>query len=368
MASRPQWPIVAEAESASTWNARVAVIRQVPGRHGTNEHPDVYSTIARRIYVPAVVADVGYVPWRSEYELARVEAAYATADSETAGFTAVDELDLDRIIAAEPQTLLIFRLLAGLTVNEFAEATRAAATMSGGKPIGPAAVKSIEGGRKPQSPASQTAAATINRIMTGALFPSRPGGVFRPKLVKPDTANGWQSVRDYAANRVPFPVFLHQRMYGGAFRQLLDATGTLRGDELEDPVETLLSGAGVPFIRTGAHNQAEIERRFGLVVRPAPDFVMFDSAGTLRAMLECKHASDGGTARDKAARFGRLRAEGQRLGGVPVFAVLSGMGWRRTRDALGPVVEHTDGRVYSLANLPEMLDTDPLPSLLGLRP
>lgn len=72
---------------------------------------------------------------------------------------------------------------------------------------------------------------------------------------------------------------------------------------------------------------AEIERRFGITVRPAPDFVMFDAGEMARAMLECKH----------------------------------------TRDALGPVVEHTDGRVYSLANLPDILETDPMPSLIGVR-
>jgi hypothetical protein len=83
-------------------------------------------------------------------------------------------------------------------------------------------------------------------------------------------------------------------------------------------------------------------------------------------MLECKYTNDGGTARDKAARFATLRTEGQRLGGVPVFAVLGGMGWRRTRDALGPVVRDTDGRVFTLGNLPEMLDTEPLPTLRRL--
>ena len=121
------------------------------------------------------------------------------------------------------------------------------------------------------------------------------------------------------------------------------------------------------FIRTGTHNQAAIEERFGLTVRPAPDFVIFDNRNDqLRAILECKGASDGGTARDKAARFARLRAEGQRLGGVPIFAVLAGIGWRRTTDALGPVVRDTDGRVFTLATLPKILETEPVPGLRGL--
>ena len=82
-------------------------------------------------------------------------------------------------------------------------------------------------------------------------------------------------------------------------------------------------------------------------------------------MLECKATSDGGTARDKALRFERLRDESVRLGGIPLLAVLGGIGWARVNDTLGPVVRDTDGRVLTLATLPEMLDVAPFPSLLG---
>jgi hypothetical protein len=103
--------------------------------------------------------------------------------------------------------------------------------------------------------------------------------------------------------------------------------------------------------------------RFNITIRPAPDFVIHDQHDTLRAMLECKGANDGGTARDKADRFDTLRGEGVRLGGIPVFAVLGGLGWTRTSDALGPVVSATDGRVFMLPNLQEMLTAQPFPSL-----
>jgi hypothetical protein len=201
-----------------------------------------------------------------------------------------------------------------------------------------------------------------------SLFPSTPeGSDLRLKIEKPDTANGWQSVREYAVGGVPLAVLLHQRAYGGAFRQLLDATSTERGDLVEDPVEQLFIEERIPFVRTGTQDQAAIEQRWGLTVRPAPDFALFDNrTDTLRAILECKGANDGGTARDKAARFRALRAEGQRLGGIPLFAVLAGVGWRRTADALGPVVRDTDGRVFTLATLPGILETEPVPGLRGL--
>jgi len=159
-------------------------------------------------------------------------------------------------------------------------------------------------------------------------------------------------------------MFLHQRHYGGAFRQLLDATSELRGGMIEDAVEALFSDHGIRYIRTGSHNQAEIAARFEVTVQPAPDFVVFDGADNLRVLLECKGANDGGTARDKALRFERLQDESVRLGGIPLVAVLGGLGWTRVNDTLGPVVRDCDGRVFSVSNLQEMLTVAPFASLL----
>jgi hypothetical protein len=131
-------------------------------------------------------------------------------------------------------------------------------------------------------------------------------------------------------------------------------------------VEALFQKNGVPYVRTGSHNQGDIKARFAVHVTPAPDFVVFDASNTLRAMLECKGTNNGGTARDKALRFERLRDESIRLGGLPLLAVLGGIGWARVNDTLGPVVRDTDGRVFTLANLPEMLTVAPFPSLAGL--
>ena len=121
----------------------------------------------------------------------------------------------------------------------------------------------------------------------------------------------------------------------------------------------------MPFIRTGSNNQAEIASRFEVRVTPAPDFVVFDSSGSLKAMIECKGTNNGGTARDKALRFRTLREESIRLGGIPLLAVLGGMGWTRLNDALGPVVRDTEGRVFTLSTLHAMLEVAPFPSLIN---
>jgi len=358
--------IVDRIAALTDWNARVALIRTIPETFGTRDHADVYAAIARKVYVPNLKADIGYVHWRDEYELARVQAAYDHASTLTSGFSAVDRPSLERTLADHPETLQVFRLLLGLTAPEFVEACAVATEAESGlSTISKSTVKSMESGRPATQQKIRTCAATIDLGMRGVLFPPAFHGRLRPKLDKPDTAQGWESVRQFAHQGVPLPVFLHQRAYGGAFRQLLDATGTRRGDVLEDPVEELFRENGVPYVRTGSHNQHAVERDFGLSVRPAPDFVIHSARPPApRAILECKAASDGGAARDKAARFGSLRREANRLGGIPVFAVLGGTGWRRTRDALGPVVRDTDGRTFTPATLAEMLRVDPFPDLL----
>lgn len=46
--------------------------------------------------------------------------------------------------------------------------------------------------------------------------------------------------------------------------------------------------------------------------------------------------------------------------------MLSGIGWNRVNDTLGPVLRDTDGRVFTMDTLPEMLTVSPFPQLRGL--
>ncbi len=349
---------------AADWNARVARIRQIPQKHGTDEHAGLYAAVAKQIYVPDLAPDFAYMHWRSDYELADFMVAYDLAERDTEAFTRVGPDDLEAVIFGEPATLRVFRVLIGFTTQEFAASTELIAEAYEVPPLSTGKVKSMETGIGTSVEQARTAALTVHMIMTGQLF-EEPVGSLRRKLDKPDTAGGWYSVQTYAREGVPFGMFLHQRHYGGAFRQLLDATSTQRGNLIEDAVEELFKSHGILHIRTGAHNQAEIEERFEVSVHPAPDFVVYDQSDALRAMLECKGANDGGTARDKALRFATLRQESLRLNGTPLFAVLGGLGWTRVNDTLGPVVRDCDGRVFTLANLDEILTVQPFPQLVA---
>jgi hypothetical protein len=188
---------------------------------------------------------------------------------------------------------------------------------------------------------------------------------FLGKTDKPDTEGGWGQVSQFARQGVPYAELLYQRWYGGAFRQLQDAGGRFKGDLLEDATEVLFREHHVPFVRTGSAPSASVAEDLGVTVQPAPDFILHDGQ-TARGLLECKSTGDGGTARDKAGRFSVLRQEATRLGGIPVLAVLEGLGWRRLNDALGPVVRDCDGRVFTPATLAQLLDVDPVRDLIGI--
>lgn len=361
--------------SAGTWAQRTQQIRLVPQRHGTEDHGRIYAAVARELYMPHLAPDFAFIHEADFYETPHFFAAYDEAVRLTDGFTRVSEADIQAALLACPRTLLVFRTLLGFTKSEF-EYTSMVAVPNRNPPLSTSQVDTMEhsmiGAPPPSTSAAlakattqaQIAAKTITMAMDGELFGEAPPG-HKSKQHKPDTQDGWNSVRHYAANGVPLPVFLHQRHYGGAFRQVLDATATKRGNLIEDAVEALFKDNGISFVRTGSHNQADIARRFEVHVTPAPDFVVFDPTDdSLKAILECKGTNDGGTARDKALRFARLKAESVRLSGVPLFAVLGGIGWARINDALGPVVRDTDGRVFTLTTLDSMLEVAPFPALI----
>lgn len=355
----------ADVLAAPDWEDRVARIRRIPENHGVAAQSAIYAQVARAGYVPLLAPDFAYVHPSDFYEYETFLRAYTYAATETSNFADVSVESLMRALEVAPQSLLVFRTLLGLTSTEFSYATQLVAAGIEEDAVSKSRIDNMERkGTEGDYSSRRVIAETIARAVEGSLF-GEPPGELRSKQDKPDTALGWQSVQAYADDGVPYVVFLHQRHYGGAFRQLLDATSTLRGDLIEDAVEDLFRDSRLQYIRTGSHNQSEVAERFGISVTPAPDFVVYDRAGRLAAILECKGANDGGTARDKALRFQRLRSESTRLGGVPLIAVLGGMGWARVNDTLGPVLRDTDGRVFTLANLREMLTVSPFPALIA---
>jgi len=356
--------LVDEINSGS-WSERVAAIRSVPNEFPGREHSAVYAEVARSFYVPNFAPHFHIVPWPERFrDRDGFLAAYEVATNATDNFSKAGAEQIEAALRTDPRSLRIFRLIIGYTPKELADTLRAFEGVS-------VPVDSLEDGgalSKRADAALPALARLISSIVSGTggydvSEEMRERG-FRSKTDKPDTEDGWASVSAFATEGVPYAELLFQRWYGGAFRQLQDAGGSLKGDLLEDATQALFEENGVPFVRTVPGTQATAGETFGVTVQPAPDFILHDRT-TARGLLECKSAGDGGTARDKAARFNALRREAERLGGIPVLAVLEGLGWRRVNDALGPVVRDCDGRVFTPATLAELLNVDPARDLIG---
>lgn len=110
--------------NAASWDQRVARIRQIPGRHGTDEHAMIYGEIVRRLYVTHLAPDYAYIPVEDFYERPHFARAYAAAAERTADFTRVTVADLTAAIEDEPTVLLPLRVITGLLRNEFAGAVK----------------------------------------------------------------------------------------------------------------------------------------------------------------------------------------------------------------------------------------------------
>jgi hypothetical protein len=228
--------------AAETWTQRVQQIRLIPQRHGTGDHVTIYAAVARALYMPHLAPDFAYIHEAPFYEPAHFFRAYDEADRLTGGFSQVTEADLTEALVQCPGTLLVFRTLLGLTKEEFAHSSVLAGGPARLKPLSSSQIDTMERATLDTEPrrAAPAAAArearqaaiaarTIIEVMDGRLFGEAPPGL-RSKQEKPDTANGWDSVREFAAHGVPLKVFLHQRHYGGAFSQVLNATSGRRGD------------------------------------------------------------------------------------------------------------------------------------------
>ncbi|HEU5253613.1 MAG TPA: hypothetical protein VFU16_09850 [Solirubrobacterales bacterium] len=349
-----------------SWAERVAAVRSVPAEFPGKELSSVYAELARECYVPNLAPHFHIVPWPERFlDRDCFLEAYEAAATFTDDFSSTSG---DRIAAAirqDPRSLRIFRLIIGYTPKELSEVVRSFAGAS-------LPVDSLEDGgalSKKVDEALPAIGLLISQLVTGeggyeVSDELRERG-FLSKTDKPDTDGGWGQVAKFARNGVPYSELLYQRWYGGAFRQLQDAGGRFKGDLLEDATEILFKEHRVPFVRTGSAPSVSVAEDLGVTVQPAPDFILHDGQ-VARGLLECKSTGDGGTARDKADRFFKLRREAARLGGIPVLAVLEGLGWRRLNDALGPVVRDCDGRVFTPATLAELLYVDPVRDLIGL--
>ena len=296
-----------------------------------------------------------FVPWDSTivWDEKEFEVAYSVVERETRSFADVEERTIERILTAHPETLLIFRMIVGLTLDELSFILQEMGFL-----ISKDELREVERKGTPLrgklaekwGKAVRGVASVIFRGVEEGLL-NVPEGVdisaFKRRTEKIDTREGWESVRKAALKGVRYVDLLYQRYIGGIFRQVADASSSLKAEILEGPIETLLTKEGIPFYRTRPR-----ERIKGW--EPVPNFFIPSKEEPL-IVIEAKVAKDGGTARDKASRIEKLARVAQKHKAI-LIAVIDGKGFKRLNDVLVPILAHTRGLTFSSAMLPQMVE------------
>ena len=173
------------------------------------------------------------------------------------------------------------------------------------------------------------------------------------RLDKVDSSHGLESLRHVAAQHVPYAMLLYERYLGRPFASHRDSVSELVGDVMETAIEEHLSRARIAFRKT-----KRAERVPGY--DQAPDFIIPDEYNP-SVVIEAKITGDDGTARDKVARIERLTRmrDDRRRDGQPDFEVVAcidGRGFGVRREDMRALITMTNGKVFTLATLDQMVE------------
>ena len=161
------------------------------------------------------------------------------------------------------------------------------------------------------------------------------------------------SVRSTAQSGVPYSVLLYERLLGRPFAGHRDSVSELVGHVVENAIENQLASAGISYRKT---KRADRLPGFDQV----PDFVVPNEFNP-QIVIEAKLTEDDGTARDKVTRIqhlATLSTEG-RGDGEPKFEVIAciaGRGFGVRREDMKKLLLATRGKVFTLQNLPQLVD------------
>jgi hypothetical protein len=184
---------------------------------------------------------------------------------------------------------------------------------------------------------------------------------------KIDTKEGQASVqRLLERGTVPYSELLYERMLGRPYATHRDSVSDIVGKLIENAVQELL---------TEQHIDGRATRYREAVpgFKQAPDFLIPSDPELTEVIIEAKLTEDDGTARDKAARLQSLRGyederpEGERR--RQIVTVIDGRGFSHRPRDLQRILEASDGQVYTLDQLPELIaEGGPLRKFIGTRP
>ncbi len=185
------------------------------------------------------------------------------------------------------------------------------------------------------------------------------------RLAKFDTVGGIDSLRHASSHHVPYAVLLYERYLGRPFASHRDSVSELIGDVMESAIEDRLSQSQITFRKT---KRAERIPGFD----QAPDFIVPDEINPV-VVIEAKITGDDGTARDKVTRIVRLatmRDDRIRAGqpGFQLLACIDGRGFGVRREDMRRMLLRTEGKIFTLATLDDMIQHSRLREFLPKKP
>lgn len=283
----------------------------------------------------------------------------------TTGFA---DLSMPRVLEAvieRPIVLVVVRAMLGFTPPEWAHQT----SIQTGRDITQGWIRTLDRNARlqPVTPLrlSDTARERLVAIvetaceLLGAEAPETPADKLH-RLDKIDTKYGAKSLRTVAEAGVSYAALLYERYLGRPFAGHRDSISELVGSHLEQPIEDLLSSAGISYRKT---RRAERVQGFD----QAPDFICPDENNP-KVVIEAKLAQDDGTARDKVTRVQHLAALSTN-GRSPddprfeVVACIGGRGFRVRREDMKKLLLSTRGKVFTLQTLDRLVDYTTLNAL-----
>lgn len=183
---------------------------------------------------------------------------------------------------------------------------------------------------------------------------------------KIDTKDGQASIqRLLERGMVPYSELLYERMLGRPYATHRDSVSDIVGKLIENGIAELLEEHRID-------GRATRYREAVPGFEQAPDFLIPSDPKLTKVIIEAKLTEDDGTARDKAARLQSLRSyENKRRKDKrrQILTVIDGRGFSHRPPDLQRILEASDGQVYTLEQLPELVaERGPLRKFIGTRP
>ena len=303
-------------------------------------------------------------------EYADFQDGYEVLKRETSGFEKFVEATVWAALKADAISFLVLRAILGLSPPEWADLARSDI----GVDVPQNAARDLDGrSRRERDYYSRLGSSSngktkerVNALVSVAVrYLTKPIARVPEdtihRLSKFDTVAGIDSLRHAASHHVPYAMLLYERYLGRPFATHRDAVSELVGDVMESAIEERLARAEITFRKT-----KRAERIPGF--EQAPDFIVPDEVNPA-VVIEAKITGDDGTARDKVTRIERLatmRDERLRVGGkgFQVLACIDGRGFGVRREDMRRMLLRTEGKVFTLATLNQMIENTRLREFL----